>query len=290
MKKSKSISIRTRGKSSNEGQDDSGLTAWFENGTKKLVEKAQQKKKGQSSHCGSSGKQRKLHHEVKERSVALSTSSSSVGVSFAGRAFQADYFQTKFARRGILLFRLLTLLKDQEVFRREGILVGSFGGGPGTDAAGFVWAHRQHWPSLRIELQLYDKESTWKYYLETLRGLFQDDIWSLSFNCCDTTKSILAPDNFKICKWMSQIDVFVFAYVCNETSHYSQLNGDVFYLDLAEQLKPDALLIFMDVLGASSPVLDGIITKIQSKRVIQEIQNPAFVKLKSEIRIIKCIS
>jgi hypothetical protein len=45
--------------------------------------------------------------EAKERSSKLSTSSDVVGVKFNGAAFQCTYFETKFARRGKLLFDVI---------------------------------------------------------------------------------------------------------------------------------------------------------------------------------------
>ena len=51
-------------------------------------------------------------YEAKQRSSQLSTSADRVGVSFAGAAFQAQYFESKFQRRGMLLKSVLVDLLD----------------------------------------------------------------------------------------------------------------------------------------------------------------------------------
>eukprot|EP00037_Helgoeca_nana_P011369 m.102033 g.102033 ORF g.102033 m.102033 type:complete len:539 (+) comp20791_c0_seq1:228-1844(+) len=99
--------------------------------------------------------------ESQARTAALATKADTVGISFKGRAFQRLYFETKFQRRGQLLFDIITRGLDvqstdadcvavRELFTKEltchgsgktNLLVCSVGGGPGTDAAGLVLAN-----------------------------------------------------------------------------------------------------------------------------------------------------
>ena len=99
--------------------------------------------------------------EARARSAALSRVADTVGVSFSGREFQRQYYASKFALRGELVYSIFrhafasagagdqTALR--RVFEREltargsgrrALRVCSVGGGPGTDAAGVVAANR----------------------------------------------------------------------------------------------------------------------------------------------------
>jgi hypothetical protein len=102
---------------------------WYTSATRQLVERATHQKsnkiensninnnKAGSSSTPSSKKNKrkndKLLLEAKLRSSELSTSSDKTGVSFAGASFQANYYSTKFQRRGHLLYLILSDLRKK---------------------------------------------------------------------------------------------------------------------------------------------------------------------------------
>jgi hypothetical protein len=113
--------------------------AWFPRATAALVERARAGKRGASA---------KAQTEARQRSAALSTSSSTVGVSFAGAPFQADYFQRLFQRRGELAWAVLGEVashvpvqavaagqNDGRYAHETAMRVASFGGGPGMSSS-----------------------------------------------------------------------------------------------------------------------------------------------------------
>lgn len=210
-------------------------------------------------------------------------------MSFSGRQFQAQYFSSKFTRRGMLLFQVLSALTTEEALQRKSISVASFGGGPGTDASGLVWLHRRFFPEQTIAVHLYDKEPTWKCYLELLRSLFSPDIDQLTFSTCDVTLSIDDAKNARVVDPVL-LDVCVFAYVCNETSELSAANNFAFYRDLACRLKQGSLVIILDVMEASSPVLEKITGIFQTTRKLALLLDGSQGrKFKSEVRVFKCL-
>ena len=163
---------------------------WFADSTHQLINFINRK--------GKVGKE-----DVKEaalRSKKLSTSSDVVGVKFTGAAFQLNYFQSKFSRRGRLLFDVIEQCMIKEEFRKniieiprvynESILnVASYGGGPGCDSAGLVWAKRKLFDNEinLINCTLYDYEKSWKKYVGILQEIFNKDV-NLSFSPNDVTK------------------------------------------------------------------------------------------------------
>ncbi|MDP2434462.1 MAG: hypothetical protein Q8P67_01820 [archaeon] len=266
---------------------------WYQEATLELVARAEAKKGGQkgSQHQHQHQQQARMADEARHRSAELSTSSSSRGVSFAGRSVQGHYFRSKFARRGVLLYQLLWMLREEPVFqsRPAALSVVSIGGGPGTDASGFVWLRKRLLRDTAIDVHLCDKESTWKYYLETLRGLFAGDVASLSFDTCDSTVALDAAQNARTAVALAAADVVVFAYVCNETSELSRARGHCFYEGMAGVLKRDALLVFLDVLRESAAVLDGIVALLKRSRELQVLDCARFSSLRSEVRVVRIL-
>ena len=85
------------------------VTAWLEDGRLALCRVAQQQGGGASSRVGGGrkgGVSKSAMVEASRRSKELSTSSDKVGVNFAGAAFQSLYFDSKFVRRGSLMYGL----------------------------------------------------------------------------------------------------------------------------------------------------------------------------------------
>ena len=85
------------------------VTAWLEDGRLALCRVAQQQGGGASSRGGGGrkgGVSKSAMVEASRRSKELSTSSDKVGVNFAGAAFQSLYFDSKFVRRGSLMYGL----------------------------------------------------------------------------------------------------------------------------------------------------------------------------------------
>src|SRR3989338_8141333 len=157
------------------------MERWYEEATKRLVGRAEGKPSAKAA------------EEAHERGKQLSTSASQVGVSFGGTAFQVEYFKTKFARRGQLLYQVLLKIKEEEIFKKTDCLsVQSFGGGPGTDSAGAIWFVRHFHPTIgTLNIDLYDKEPTWKRFTHLLYDIFGmkgDD--TLIFNLCDITVGV----------------------------------------------------------------------------------------------------
>lgn len=182
--------------------------------------------------------------------------------------------QSKFTRRGLLLFSLLEALMVRrelqttwvrpalvEMLRQqphsEPLHVVSVGGGPGTDASGLVFANRRLFGDHAVACHLLDFEATWRRYTKTLNELFAPSI-SVDFDRCDVTQSLARPGNAAAKKLASQADLFVFAYVCNETWHKAQAAGLAFYRDVMAQARPGALFLFMDVHKHSAGTLAGI--------------------------------
>jgi hypothetical protein len=187
---------------------------------------------------------------ARARSKELSTTADVVGVSFKGRAFQKLYFQDKFCRRGLLVYRIFQAALSGggigggagtaavpsagpwaavgAVFAREltvggsgkrRLAVCSLGGGPGTDAAGIVWANKHFLgfkkgvradgvggdggavagaedgadddddDRLPVHVSLLDFEPSWKFYASTLAKIFSPHA-SVDFDTCDVTVAL----------------------------------------------------------------------------------------------------
>lgn len=232
---------------------------WYNDAVQLLVQRSKgggkkpnSKGKGHAGGSHKSKKQRQQDVEAKRRSAALSTSSAQTGVSFAGAAFQASYFTSKFERRSKLLHSIIRGHK----WNTDSVNVASFGGGPGTDVAGLVGA-RNH-ANQRFHCKLFDAEPTWKRYSKTLGDLFAPHNITVEHRLCDVTQSLHTDVNRKAQGQLNDIDLFLFFYVCFETSLASERSGHVFYSDLAQIAKPGSVFILADVKNRSLAVLHRV--------------------------------
>jgi hypothetical protein len=255
--------------------------------------------------------------EAQRRSAALSTSSDVHGVAFRGPALHRLYFDTKFARRGWLLFRFLQAAWQEPALAplanavRGAVVdaataaaaasnatspasqaacsfmpVASVGGGPGTDAAGLVWFRRrvlaqdpilanllalnnvgERLPSLQCALL--DYEGSWKRYLQVLDDYFGDDV-HLSFAKADATCALSAPCNrYAARDAVQHARLFIFAYVCHETSAAASAGGLAFFRDLARSAPRGSAFIFLDVMSHSAAHLDNVVAAM-SEAALQQ--------------------
>jgi hypothetical protein len=251
------------------------MKEWYQATTQKLIEKASG---GNSKNKNS----KKAQLEAKERSSLLSTSSDKKGVKFSGGAFQADYFSSKFQRRGTLLYSILSDLnynfnnnngkaktKQEQVLR-----VASFGGGPGTDIAGITWGQRTIYKDTRFVCTLYDYEKTWKRYISTLAKSFEEvsgSKVSIKFQPCDVTKGLGDNSNRKI-ERVEDVDICLFFYVCHETSNAAKKGKLMFYRDLCSRLKPGCVVILADVKGKSKKDLQLVYSTLKGSRKVNDLK------------------
>lgn len=153
------------------------------------------------------------------------------------------------------------------------VRVASFGGGPGTDAAGLVWIQRDLFPALRFECTLYDYEASWKRYLKTLGEVFGERV-GLSFLPCDVTQPLGTVHEAGGHAWggvnckidVSESDLILFFYVCHETS-LRQMNLR-FYADVAAAAKAGAVVVLADVKGQSAAHLGRVVAAMAAVRAI----------------------
>ena len=274
------------------------------------------------SHRTSEKKKAQTLADIATRSSALATNRCTVGVSFAGSAFQSNYYETKFTRRASLLHALLVdlklsfdvesssslLLASSSHARRSSVCqVASFGGGPGTDAAGLVTLRRESlWYQdqvSRFDVTLYDVEPSWKKYLRTLSGHFGAHV-TLAFKPCNVTQGMLlnaedgpaeseTDDVIQLSTQKGEVtddytkyrrkvygqnhhvdvsctDLLLFFYVCHETSVLSKSRGEwQFYRDLALRAKTGAVVVMADVMGSSAEVLKTILGVMTSVRPVK---------------------
>lgn len=148
-----------------------------------------------------------------------------------------------------------------------GIEVASFGGGPGTDAAGLVWIQKELFPGDSVYCSLYDYEKSWKRYLKTLSDFFLPAV-ELSFFPCDVTASLHAEMNRKVD--VSTVDLLLLFYVCHETSQRRESLS--FYEDLAMQAKEGAVVVIADVQSHSASHLADVMRCMASKRTLCPLQ------------------
>ena len=191
-------------------------SAWYDRTTATLCKKA----------CPVLSKKDKA--EAKARSACLSTSSDKVGVKFSGGAFQADYYKTKFRKRGELCYDVLAdiFLSQMSVLSGTGggkaagnkakvskgtnsnngtvvqeflwdrdrhtVNVASFGGGPGTDVAGLAWLQRDFVSATAsFDVILFDFEKTWKRYTKTLEECLGEVVAAGRSSCSgDSSRTI----------------------------------------------------------------------------------------------------
>lgn len=250
-------------------QQKSSIDEWFANATAVLVEHAQRKiESGSKQNASSKSTKQKAaaKAEAQNRMAALATSSDRVGVSFAGGAFQERYFVTKFERRGRLCYDVLCDLSLS--FPDAHIRVASFGGGPGTDASGLVWLQRERFRDSTFDCVLYDRETSWKRYLVSLRELFGQRIL-LNFAPCDVTQSVSHHSNMKVC--VADVDLMLFFYVCHETSALTEQSEHVFYIDIAKAAKAGCIVVIADVLDHSRDAIAAVTAAFKSVREVEEM-------------------
>ena len=183
------------------------------------------------------------------------------------------------------------------------IRVGSFGGGPGTDAAGLVWFQKEH-PELSFEVQLFDYETSWKRYVKTLNTLFGRHV-NVTFAPCDVSqklpltmeeKEALAAAgeggegsgegsgganlysyetyhiNTKVREEIATLDVLLFFYVCHETAAKAKEQGHVFYRDVATHVKEGTLMVICDVMERSREEMLTVVAVMGQVRHVEVLQ------------------
>ena len=371
---------------------------WYDQSAGQLSKKAQG---GKVSYKKTVSKAKQALAEAKARTADLATSSDRTGISFAGAAFQSEYYLSKFKRRGMLCHRVLEeyvgamytkhppptpltsndwkmnlamlyinqgdpvgkdgvtlkssetnvkkvltkylgreMILFRELFRRYKVTieqqkeynlplqhcvlgnipsfrervaaatttstttplqvkVASFGGGPGTDAAGLVWLSKNH-PEIVFDCVLYDSETSWKRYIKTLNQVFGDNV-NCSFQQCDVTTplpknamddndndnddgkaveneethdySVYVPHdvNTHCGEYMSSFDILLFMYVVHETSKTAEENGYSFYKGVAQNVQDGTIMIICDVMEKSRRDMDKVIDAMRTVREIEII-------------------
>lgn len=240
---------------------------WFAQTTTALMERAQ-KGKGKAQHANKGAQK-----EARQRASDLSTSSSTVGVSFSGAVFQADYFKRLFQKRGELAWSVLRDLEPALPWATDAahVRVASFGGGPGTDSAGLVWLARWHYPHTVFHVDLFDYETTWKKYTHTLQEQFGPRV-QLSFSPCNVTLALEEDENRRVD--VTDTDLLMFFYVCHETSSLAIASDLVFYTDVARCAKAGSVLLFADVQEKSRAHLLAILRAMAAVRMVVQLPLP----------------
>lgn len=227
------------------------VTTWFENATQIILQQIRlmnQNKPFTKEQLLESAQKMKL----------LSTSSDTEGIAFTGLALHFQYYADKLYKRGFLLYSIFEYCFKKKLYpvadvmlNKSNLFVVSIGGGPGTDICGCKLLLENYLKQIKkLKCCLFDKEKSWKRYIPTLQSLLQPI--ELSFERCDVTKSLTKSDvNKKLHKCCRKVDLFIFSYVCHETS---KLSGDGhFYKELAQNAKLGSLFLFTDVIGHSMP-------------------------------------
>ncbi|EGD78832.1 hypothetical protein PTSG_01808 [Salpingoeca rosetta] len=269
---------------------------WFEDGKRMLM--AWTQRKAESTPEQVQRARTKIHE--------LSTSSDTKGIRFTGSALHLVYFETKFVRRGTLLYTLFhTLINDpscaalrQAVCEpwtqpsQHPLSVISCGGGPGTDASGLVWVcktllpQRRHVPAITCHLM--DFEKSWKRYEATLNTLFKPQV-EVSFVHGDVCTNLQADINRHVGVLVPAADLFIFSYVCHETSGRSVEGGLAFYQDIAKAAKPGSVFIFLDVMRHSAKHFGEIqlaMTSACDSVLAHDTSLPALAQLPTQLLII----
>lgn len=244
------------------------MDEWYSAATQALTQHAQSKISTKGG-AGSAKVRKQMQDAAQLRSAQLATSSDKVGVSFAGASFQEKYYATKFERRGKLLYEVMSDLslefRDSEV-----VNVASFGGGPGTDASGLVWLQQERHPSTTFYCTLYDREPTWKRYVQLLGQLFASaGKVCLNSAVCDVTTKLDHNSNYKVD--LADVDLMLFFYVCHETSSLASQAGHCFYADVARLAKPGAVVVIADVMQHSQSAIAEVVSPMQAVRQIESL-------------------
>ncbi|EDQ87449.1 uncharacterized protein MONBRDRAFT_10012 [Monosiga brevicollis MX1] len=145
--------------------------------------------------------------------------------------------------------------------------VASIGGGPGTDAAAFKWLHSLYFSpaglTTPVELRLLDYEGSWKRHLSRLQDLLAPEC-TVAFHRCDVTQSMAEDINHDTRVVLADTDLYIFSYVCHETSAAAQAAQHAFYTDLAATLQPGNMLVFVDVMDHSRRCLKLVCEALQT--------------------------
>jgi hypothetical protein len=247
------------------------------------------------------------------RLAALATrSADTTGVSFAGAALHAAYYDAKFVRRGALLYRTLqacleprscsgaTALAEQLTAASAGpsrrrLRVASLGGGPGTDVAGLFWAERHLFrfgPAAKaaragpggIDCTLYDLERSWRRYTPALQRLMAPRL-AIDFQPCDVRAPLPSEStsdaelgdgcNKALAAAAGGTHLFVLSYVAHETADAAAASAFAFYRSLAVAAPPGAVFLFLDVRVHSAHILDAIHAAMAA--ALEEGDDVAFV-------------
>lgn len=220
--------------------------------------------------------------EAHARLAALSTSSDTVGVSFAGAALHYAYYASKFESRSALLMRFLSAALEPSTSPCAAALratltqagsgalrlsVSSVGGGPGTETAGLVLADASLLsfsasPGGGLDLALFDLERSWRRYLPCLGRLFGPSV-ELTFHGCDVTRGLSEPSNKRLAAAAATTRLFLFSFVAHETAAASSAGGHELYCDLAKVCAGGTVFMFLDVRTYAVPVLAQILLRMQ---------------------------
>ena len=155
----------------------------------------------------------------------------------------------------------LLLLQRRLVCHTAGsqLKVASIGGGPGTDASGLVWAN-SHFLNYQgfadVQCTLFDKETSWGQYVPALQELMPTI--PLSFVTCDVTMGLGDECNTQLNEAAQETQLWVFRYVCHESSVLAAAGHWGFYRSLAQQAQPGSVFLFLDVIKHSAECLDEI--------------------------------
>ncbi|KAL9651786.1 hypothetical protein ABK040_014431 [Willaertia magna] len=171
----------------------------------------------------------------------------------------------------------------QNLLQKDTLKITSIGGGPGNDASCFVVLYENYLKklyqnnikldNLKIDCVLYDLEKSWKNYLDRLQLIVNEEVMSLTFQRCDVTKDFENSLNRHLKENVNEFDIFIFSYVCNETSYLCKQNDGIFWKNLFENAKGNSIFVFVDVIDYSKKALlyiENIVKEFQKKEENQQ--------------------
>ena len=138
----------------------------------------------------------------------------------------------------------------------------------GTDAAGLVWLQRACFPHTTFHITLFDYEVTWKKYVATLNELFGERVCA-SFAPCNVTQPLEHDENRRVAS-LDLVDLFMFFYVCHETSS-KQKPHLPFYADVARRARPGSIVVFAEVQVHAAAHLARVAAAMASQREVTEL-------------------
>lgn len=150
--------------------------------------------------------------------------------------------------------------------------------------------------SQTLQIHLLDFEAQWRSYESTLSAHFAPHHAGVTFNTCDVTKPIFCNQSNSVSEsCLSNTDLYIFCYVCNETSAAASANEHQFYVDLVRAAKTGAVFLFCDVQGYSRQALEDVFGAMNKnvdsgRSVIREPLTEAFQKhLRSQIMLLRVV-